>query len=56
MTRTNPNKFDQIFDQIAGDLNRHVIGFDRIFDGFCSMAGAYDSYPPYNLEQLRKDK
>lgn len=56
MTRTNLNKFDQIFDQIAGDLNRHGIGFERIFDGFRNMAGSYDSYPPYNVEQLSADQ
>ena len=56
MTRTNLNKFDQIFDQLAGDLNCHGIGFDRIFDGFRNMAGTYDSYPPYNVEQLSADQ
>jgi len=56
MTRTHQDKFDQIFDQLAGNLNRHGIGFDRIFDGFRNMAGTYDSYPPYNVEQLSADQ
>ena len=56
MTRTHSTKFDQIFDQIAGDLNRHGIGFDRFWDGFRNMAGTYDSYPPYNVEQLSADQ
>ncbi len=56
MTRNNQSRFDEIFDQLAGDLNRYGVGFDRVLDGFRSMAGNYDSYPPYNVEQLSADQ
>lgn len=56
MTRTQLHKYDQIFDQLAGNLNRHAIGFDRMFEGFRNLAGSYDSYPPYNVEQLSADQ
>ena len=56
MTRTNLNRFDQAFQEIVGDMAKSVIGFDRVFDGFRSAIGTYDSYPPYNVEKLSADE
>lgn len=56
MTRNNLKKFDQFFSEIAHDLSRSVIGFDRVFDGFRCAIGTYDSYPPYNVEKISSDK
>lgn len=56
MTRNNLAKFDQFFNEIANDMARSVIGFDRVFDGFRSAIGTYDSYPPYNVEKVSDNK
>ncbi len=55
MTRNNLNRFDRAFGEIMDDMARSVIGFDRVFDGFRSAIGTYDSYPPYNVEKLSDD-
>ena len=44
--------FDRLVNEFAGDLARTSIGLDRVFDGARNALGAYDSYPPYNFEQL----
>lgn len=56
MTRNKLHKFEELFDSVYGDLARTTVGFDRIFDGFRNSLGAFDGYPPYNLEKLDDDK
>jgi len=56
MTRTNMGRFDAAMQDILNDVSRSVIGFDRVFDGFRSAVGTFDSYPPYNVEKMSKDE
>lgn len=46
---------DDTFSRVLHDVHRAGVGFDRIFDGFRTTLGAYDSYPPYNVEQYSAD-
>ena len=56
MTRDNLRHFDEFLNQFSGDMAKSVIGFDRVFDGFRTAIGTYDSYPPYNVEKLSADE
>jgi molecular chaperone IbpA len=47
---------DDSFSKVLNDVHRAGVGFDRIFDGFRTTLGAYDSYPPYNVEQHSTDQ
>lgn len=52
MNRNPLHDFDQFYQSIAGDLAKTTIGMGRMFDGVRTALGAYDSYPPFNFEQL----
>lgn len=49
------NRPISVIDQfLSGDhdvLNRAFVGADRLFDTLRTAAGAYDNYPPFNLEK-----
>lgn len=52
MTRNNLTVFDNFMHDMGKELERTFIGADRIFDGVRNSLGAFDSYPPYNVEKI----
>ena len=52
MNRNPLPSFDQLVETISGDLAKTTIGMNSVFDGLRTALGTYDSYPPFNFEQL----
>lgn len=52
----NLTAFDQFVSEMTGDLAKTTIGMGRIFDGLRTVIGTYDSYPPFNFEQISETK
>ena len=53
MMNKNPvTTFDRFFDEVSRDLAKSTVGMDQFFGGLRNSLGAYDSYPPYNFEQV----
>lgn len=46
------DKFEKVFQELTPDLNRVFIGHDHFFDGIRNAFGAYETYPPYDVEKI----
>lgn len=57
MNSRNPlSVFDNFMHQMNNDLARSVVGYDRVLDGMRNALGAYDSYPPFNVETIKDNQ
>ena len=56
MNSNNPlSAFDKFMNEFNHDFSRNFVGFDKICDGLRNSLGAFDSYPPYNVEKISDD-
>ncbi len=55
-TTITPTHIEQLFAGARKELERSFIGADRMLDGFRNSLGAFDSYPPYNIEKIDDNK
>jgi len=56
MNRNPVTAFDKFVEEMTGDLAKTTIGMGKVFDGIRTAIGTYDSYPPFNFEQLGNGK
>jgi len=52
MNKNPLDNFDQLYESISSDIAKTTIGMGRMFEGVRTALGAYDSYPPFNFEQI----
>ena len=52
MNKNPLDAFDQFINSISGDLVKTTIGMNNVFDGVRTALGTYDSYPPFNFEEI----
>lgn len=55
-TRNPLTVFDRFMNEMGSDLTRTLVGFDSVFDGMRNTLGAFDNYPPYNVEKINDTK
>ena len=52
MQKNLTGTFDRFLDEMANDISKTTIGINRQLAQVRNALGTYDSYPPFNFEQL----